>query len=224
MADYLLKYKGTYRLLPELCLDTNDFPRDENGNIEKDAGIYIKCSYGNKIWFYGLNNSRRAVLAAYIPSRGRGRNIKKELEKLGIEIFDYDESDEEAVFKFLASDIETVAKLLKASTYGANISPFSPKNLPKAKVDIPEEEMTRYKSLISKLDNTLIIKGFNASFMSDILVKALRPKGARKPFDYKSDQKAMKLSHDIKGYIYAKGLFDDYLDYLEKEIDTYLNN
>ena len=30
--NYLMKYKGVYRLLPELDKNTNDFIRDENGN------------------------------------------------------------------------------------------------------------------------------------------------------------------------------------------------
>ena len=223
MAQYLMKYKGKYRILPELCLDTNDFPRNPQGGIDEDTGLYIKCQFGSKISFWGLNDSRRGILLAYIPSIKRGRNIKKALVKQGIDIIDYDESDEEVVFKFLASDIEQVAKLMKASTNGANISPFSKKNLPKESIDIPEDKLAKYKSLISKLDNPLAIRGFNTSFLDNVLAKKLRPKGKRKPFDYKSDQKAMKLSHDVKGYIYAKGMFDDYLDYLEKEIDSHSN-
>lgn len=225
MAQYLMKFKGKYRLLPELCLDTNDFPRNAQGGIDEDAGIYIKCSYGNKISYWGLNDSKRGVLIAYIPSVKRGRNIKKDLKKQGIDIIDYDESDEEVMFKFLASDIEPVANLMKASTYGAKTSPFSTKNLPKEKVDIPEEEMERYKSLISKLDKSQIsyIAKMNNVFLDDVLAKKLRPPRKRKKFDYKSDMRQMKLSRDAKGYIYKKGLFEDYLEYLEKEIDYYLN-
>ena len=225
MANYLLKYKGKYRLLPELCLDTNDFPRDASGGIDKETGIYIKCSQGNKIVYWGLNSSRRGVLLAYIPSLGRGRNIKRELVKQGVEILDYDESDEEATFQFLASDIEPVAKLMKANTSGANISPFSTKNLPKVTIDIPENEILKYKILVSKLDKSDIsyIAKMNSAFLDNILAMKLRPSKKRKPFDYKSDMRSMKLARDVKGYIWSKGLFDDYLEYLEKEIDSYLN-
>ena len=45
----------------------------------------------------------------------------------------------------------------------------------------------------------------------------------KKPFDYKSDMKAMCLSRDTKSYIYAKGLWEDYLKFLEIAIDSYLN-
>lgn len=225
MANYLLKYKGKYRLLPELCLDTNDFPRDASGGIDKETGIYIKCSQGNKIVYWGLNSSRRGVLLAYIPSLGRGRNIKRELVKQGVEILDYDESDEEVTFQFLASDIEPVAKLMRANTSGANISPFSTKNLPKVTIDIPENEILKYKILVSKVGTAgmTMIRMANKAFLDDVLAKKLRPPKKRKPFDYVSDMRQMKLSRDTKGYIYKKGLWQDYLEYLEKEIDSYLN-
>lgn len=218
MAGYLVNhYKSIYRIMPVIDKSTNDFARDCTGKIDKD-NVYIACYYDIKIWHYGGSK-----LIAYIPSLQRGHNIIKSLKKAGINVFDCDDSDEEVIFKFDASDIETVTSFIKPKTSGAGISPFSSKNLPKANVDIPEDKLAKYKSLISKLDNPLAIRGFNTSFLDNVLAKKLRPKGKRKPFDYKSDQKAMKLSHDVKGYIYAKGMFDDYLDYLEKEIGSHSN-
>ena len=219
MAGYLVNhYKSIYRIMPVIDKSTNDFARDCTGKIDKD-NVYIACYYDIKIWHYGGSK-----LIAYIPSLQRGHNIIKSLKKAGVNVFDCDDSDEEVIFKFDASDIETVTSFIKPKTSGAGISPFSSKNLPKANVDIPENEMAKYKSLISKLDNPLAIRGFNTSFLDDVLAKKLRPKGKRKPFDYKSDMMAMKLSHDVKGYIWSKGLFEDYLEFLEKEIDSYLNN
>lgn len=218
MAGYLVNhYKSIYRIMPVIDKSTNDFARDYTGKIDKD-NVYIACYYDIKIWHYGGSK-----LIAYIPSLQRGHNIIKSLKKAGVNVFDCDDSDEEVIFKFDASDIETVTSFIKPKTSGAGISPFSSKNLPKANVDIPKDKLAKYKSLISKLDNPLAIRGFNTSFLDNVLAKKLRPKGKRKPFDYKSDQKAMKLSHDVKGYIYAKGMFDDYLDYLEKEIDSHSN-
>lgn len=218
MAGYLVNhYKSIYRIMPVIDKSTNDFARDCTGKIDKD-NVYIACYYDIKIWHYGGSK-----LIAYIPSLQRGHNIIKSLKKAGVNVFDCDDSDEEVIFKFDASDIETVTLFIRPKTSGAGISPFSSKNLPKANVDIPEDKLAKYKSLISKLDSPLAIRGFNTSFLDNVLAKKLRPKGKRKPFDYKSNQKAMKLSHDVKGYIYAKGMFDDYLDYLEKEIDSHLN-
>lgn len=219
MAGYLVNhYKSIYRIMPVIDKSTNDFARDCTGKIDKD-NVYIACYYDIKIWHYGGSK-----LIAYIPSLKRGHNIIKSLKKAGVNVFDCDDSDEEVIFKFDASDIETVTSFIKPKTSGAGISPFSSKNLPKANVDIPEDKLEKYKSLISKLDNPLAIRGFNTSFLDNVLAKKLRPKGRRKPFDYKSDMMAMKLSHDVKGYIWSKGLFEDYLEFLEKEIDSYLNN
>lgn len=219
MAGYLVNhYKSIYRIMPVIDKSTNDFARDCTGKIDKD-NVYIACYYDIKIWHYGGSK-----LIAYIPSLQRGHNIIKSLKKAGVNVFDCDDSDEEVIFKFDASDIEAVTSFIKPKTSGAGISPFSSKNLPKANVDIPENKLAKYKSLISKLDSPLAIRGFNTSFLDNVLAKKLRPKGKRKPFDYKSDMMAMKLSHDVKGYIWSKGLFEDYLEFLEKEIDSYLNN
>lgn len=218
MAGYLVNhYKSIYRIMPVIDKSTNDFARDCTGKIDKD-NVYIACYYDIKIWHYGGSK-----LIAYIPSLQRGHNIIKSLKKAGVNVFDCDDSDEEVIFKFDASDIETVTSFIKPKTSGAGISPFSSKNLPKANVDIPENEMAKYKSLISKLDNPLAIRGFNTSFLDNVLAKKLRPKGKRKPFDYNKDMKNMMLSHDTKGYIFKRGLWEDYLDYLEKEINSHLN-
>ena len=70
-----MKYKGIYRLMAQVDQNTNDFPRDERGNIDSDD-VYIKCAYGNQIYHYG-----RSTLVAYIPSLGRGHNILYALAK-----------------------------------------------------------------------------------------------------------------------------------------------
>lgn len=221
--NYMLKFKGKYRLLPKLDTSTHDFPRNQDGTIDDDTEVYIACQYGNEISFYGLDKSRRGILIGYIPSLGRGRNIKKAMDKEGIEYFNYDESDEEVMFHFKTKDIEPVAELMKAKTSGASISPFSSRNLPKADVKIPEEEINRYKNITSKVNKNdmLIIKNINQSFLDEVLAKKLREKGTRKPFDYATDMKKMKLSRQIKEYIWIKGLFDEYLEFLNDKIDVY---
>lgn len=226
MAHYMMKYKGTYRVLPELCLDTNDFPRDSNGNIEDSCGLYITCYNGAKIYDYGQDGHREMQLAAYIPSRVRGRNIKKEMDKQDIDYYNYDETDDESSFVFSSNDIDKVAKLMKAKTSGAKTSPFSSKNLPKNTVEIPEDKIALYKEITGRLqrNDVFIIKGINSSFMNEVLAKKLREKGKRKLFDWRTDQKQMGLSRDIKGYIYSKGLWQEYVDYLDKKVSEHLKS
>ena len=219
MANYLMKYKNTYRLLPELDQETNDFIRDENDNIE-DADIYISCQYGNKITTYGHLDGKKAVwLSAYIPSIGRGRNIVKNLKEKNIEIKQYEETDEEVQFIFLPKDIEIVAKLMKAKTSGASISPFSTKNLGKRKdIVIPEEALNKYKEITSVIpkNDLLMIHRITNSFLENVLQKKLKKEN--KEFNYKTDMKKLMLSRQVKEYIYHKGMWNEYLGYLYNSI------
>lgn len=223
MSRYLMKYKGTYRVLPELELDTNDFPRNSNGDIEDSCGLYITCQNGCKIYDYG-KDGKYMQLCAYIPTLIRGHNVVKKLDELGIEYHNLDETDEEVVFLFPSTEIDKVAELLKAKTGGASISPFSKRNLPKNTVEIPDDEMAKYRQITSKLNrgDMRVIKDANNGFLNDVLAKKLREKGKRKPFDFKSDQKTLGLSRDTKGYIYTKGLWNEYLEYLADKINEHL--
>lgn len=227
MADYIAThYKGKYRCLAEIDESKNDFPRDANGNIDQSTGVYIKCANNCQIYAYGTDGHREMQLGAYIPSLGRGRNIKKELQRLGIAFDHYDESSCEVTFTFSSFDIDKVAEIMKARTAGAGISPFSTRNLKKNTVDIPDELTAQYKDAISKLDKSdmLLIKQLNKSFLNDVLAKKLRDKGKRKLFDYAEDMRKIGLKRDTKGYIYAKGLWDEYLSYLDSAIDNYYND
>ena len=50
MYRYLEKFIGTYRVMAEYDLQTNDFPRDEEGNIDKSfEDLYIPCSRGKSV-------------------------------------------------------------------------------------------------------------------------------------------------------------------------------
>ena len=214
-----MKYKGVYRILPELDQETNDFIRDENDAIE-DADIYIACQYGNRITTYGHLDGKKAVwLSAYIPSIGRGRNVVKELKKQDVNIEQYEETDEEVQFIFLPKDIEIVAKLMKAKTSGASISPFSTKNLGKRKdVVIPEEALNKYKEITSIVPKSdlLMIHRITNSFLENVLQKEL--KKGNKEFDYKTDMKKLMLARQIKEYVYYRNMWDEYLAYLSNNI------
>lgn len=219
---YLMRYKGKYRLLPVIDQETNDFPRTPSGDVEEDIEIYITCQYGNRIYAYGTDGHKEMQLAAYIPSLGRGRNIRKAMDKEKIEYYAYDETDEEVRFVFSAKDIERVASLLKAKTGGANISPMSKRNLPKDKsVQIPDEDMKMYKDITSSLDKDKMfsIKSVNKSFMDNVLAKRLKENPiARKPFDYKADMRRLMLAGKTKEYIWVKGLWKEYIDYLNDNL------
>lgn len=219
---YMMKYKGSYRLLPMVDQETNDFPRTPNGDVEEDIEIYIVCQHGSKIYAYGTDGHKEMQLAAYIPSLGRGRNVRKAMDKEKIEYYAYDETDEEVRFLFSSNDIEKVAKLLKAKISGANISPMSKRNLPKDNsVTIPDDDMTMYKNATSSINcgNMARLKSLNKSFMDDVLAKRLKKNPrARKPFDYKADMRKLMLAGKTKEYIWVKGLWKEYVDYLNDNL------
>ena len=63
---YLMKYKGTYRVLPVLDEVYHDLPRDVGGNIShEEVELYIACKNGSKITEYGL---RRIASVSCPPS------------------------------------------------------------------------------------------------------------------------------------------------------------
>ena len=218
MSYLTSKYKGIYRILPDLDQQTNSFPIDCDGSRDEDM-VYIACNNDNKIMYWG-----NGILIGYVSTLMRGRNIKREMKKQKIEFFDYDESSEEVMFKFKAKDMEHVAEIMKAKTYGASIAPFSSKNLPKNKdIKIPNEEVEKYKSISSKVDkkDMLKFKTWNSNFLNDVLQKKIRKDTKNKSYNYKTDMQKMMLSRQTKEFIYAKGLWQEYLDYLSKEIEDY---
>lgn len=238
MAYYLSKYIGKYRLLTEYDLHTNNFAKDLNGTYET-GDVYIKCAKGNKITYWG-----RGILVAYVPSIIRGKNILKavgerngiDLSKYQIEqddikrfdfdnylkelletkiIFDIEESDEELLWKFKNKYTELMAELLGASTYGAKRSPFSPKNLPIAEYDIPDEDLKKYKDVINNLDQSLVIKisHVTKAFYTEYIPK--KHKEYRK-VDMTALMRLKKLK--AKEFIHSIGFWDEYIAYLQKHL------
>lgn len=233
MANYLMRYKGKYRLKAPIDKNTNDFPRDSNGKIDTDD-IYIDCAYGNQIYHYG-----HGVLVAYISSIGRGHNIlvnigeellgKEEIEKLNRDynqlynllieegtIKEIKQNDEEIEFKFKAKNIELVAKYLKPKTGGAGISPFSTRNLPKPEQAyiIPDEDLKEYRTITSSVpkDKLVILSQITKAFLSQKVAK----KPCYKTLNIKADMKKKMLKS--KEYIHSIGMWEEYLDFLSKNV------
>jgi len=199
--NYIEKYIGKYRVVSEIDVEREDFPRDSTGALDSND-LYIKCSKGNKIWHYG-----GTCFTAYIPSTFRGKYAIKKLAQENIPISNVEETDAELLFRFDEKYMDQVAELLKAQTNGAPISPFSVKNIPKSDYEIPAEDLERYKKITAKVpkDHILDIKIITGQFME----KMLR-------FDYKSDIKRLRMKN--KQYIHFKGFWDEYLMYLERNL------
>ena len=152
MSYLINKFKGVYRLKTPYDLNTNDFPRKLNGNLE-DNDCYIDCQFGNKIFHYG-----GSILQAYIPSIGRGHNIINIINEINSNIiFDIQENDSEILFKFKYLNSDKIIPLLKPKISGAGISPFSSKNLPKSNYKIPDKDFNMYKEIVAKIPQECIL-------------------------------------------------------------------
>lgn len=237
MSYYLNKFKGKYRLISDVDEHTNDFPRDDTGKIE-DNDVYIKCRKG-KIYHYGRN-----TLVCYVPSLGAGRNVLKSIaEKQGIDLnkyfygennnkiydyenfykellstnilFDIEETDSEVLWKFKDKDIELMAESMQAQTSGADISPFSTRNLPKVKYEISNDDLREYKEITNQISegNFLIISQLTNRFMSEIMSKSKAYKGK----NLKEIQKK-KMIKGKKEFIHSEGLWDKYIQFLRENI------
>lgn len=219
-SNPILKFKGTYRVLPEINLQTNDFPRSFDGSIE-DIDAYIPCYYDAKIMHYGhLPDNKNVWYRAYIPSLQRGRNIIKKLIDLKIEYRQYCENDYEVDFLFKGIDMEVVAKLLKAKTGGADIPTYSKRNLPKSDLRIPEENIKEYKEITVDLEKSdlLIISQITNRFIYEILAKKYRS------IEIGKDIRKKCMSSQPKEYIFSLGEWGNYIKYLKTEINKFHRN
>lgn len=201
------KFKGIYRLKVPIDSNTNDYCRKLNGTYE-DVDMYIDCQFGNKVFHFGGN-----ILQAYIPSLQRGHNILKKLEEIDkFLIFDIEETDSEVLFKFKYVNSDIIIPLLKPRTSGAGISPFSSKNLPKSNYTIPESNLAQYKSAISDVPKDKLL---SICHTSNNFIKTLATK--QNPIEnIKADMKLKGLKG--KEYIHSIGQWDNYINYLRKEL------
>lgn len=228
MSDYLFShYKGKYRVLADYDWETNDFPRDEKGNVDSDFNdFYIPGKKGVQIRHAG-----RDKLGCYIFSMGIARNIlsdiyimethktpPKKIETLTDIMIkeniieDVTLYDGEILFIFKASHIDDWAKIFKLKTSGAKISPLSIKNLPKSDYKINTEDEEKYNNITSALTKEQRMS-IPRRAIANIVNKLS-----------KKDKKEMKqLNMKPKQYIHYKGLWGKLLKELEREIENETN-
>lgn len=217
MNYYLRKYVGKYRVIAEIDQSTGDFCRDENGNLDNPNDIFIKCFKGTRIWYIG-----NRILQVYIPSIKRGNNILKKIDSKYI--FDVEQTDEETLFKVKDKDLENIIEYLQPQTNGASISPFSTKNLKRDRsplvIVLNSEQNAVYEEITDKLtkEDKFLIVQWNRSFIADFLTKKL----GISTDEIKEDIKKKNMKQ--KDYFCYVGYWNEYIDYLKKEIKERYEN
>lgn len=228
MAHYLMKYKDKYRVVAQYDKNTNDYPRLLDGSIDPSfSDLYIKCKNGNYIYHFGhstlvavylsIGKGRNAIRAIYektignLPETIIWADIYKELEEKDV-LFDVEETDEEFFFKFKDKNFDIIAEVIQPSTFGAGISPYSTKNLPKTKYTIPEADMEEYRKTTSVVDkeNMALLAQATRKFIDHISTKNLASQ------DIKADMKKQGLSG--RNYFHANGYWSQYLDFIKTYI------
>lgn len=242
------KFKGVYRLRAPYCEYSMTFPRDLKGNYS-DYDIYIDCQNNIQISHYGhgkleayipsLGRGRNIVKAIYsdfikpieeseyLTITEKEDEETKEIktinsfnynglykdEELNKLIYDIYDTDEEVIFKFSWEKMKDFEKYFKPKTSAANRSPFSSKNLPKSDYEIPEEDQLKYKEIASKLPKEDILK---IGRLTNDYIKSLANR-KNKLETIKDDMKKNCMKNNQ--YIHFIGRWNDYLNYLEKEIN-----
>lgn len=127
-------------------------------------------------------------------------------------LFDIEDTDEELLFKFHSKHMNELEYILKPKTSGADRSPFSSKNLPKAKYEIPLEDIDKYKIIVSSIgkERLLDVSRVTNSFLQSLATK----KNTWEDIKYDMAVKCIKG----KEYIHSIGKWDDYIKYLEKNL------
>lgn len=208
MFRYLEKYTGKYRVLGYLDLDTNDFPRDENGNIDPSYDdLYIPCSRGKSVIKHTYDND--ILMICFYDKASTAKNVFEELKNkyknlnITLEIIGID-----GIIYFHADDIKKIATVVKPKTSGASIKWNSTRNLPKVSYEVPEECIKDFNKITKNLTKVQKMQ-FGRQISSAFLEKN----------KLKDDQKNSRLS--AKEFIHSKGLWDDYLKFAKKEVKNY---
>ena len=211
MYRYLLKYVGTYRVKAEYDLSTNDFPKNQNGQLDESfEDLYIPCSKGViKHTYLGTD----VLVCCFYGKSQQGKNVFNALVQKYPKIdFEYDDEGIDSFIYFDASNIKKVATIVKPKTAGAKIDPFSSKNLPKLNYKIPSKDLMELYDItkdLSRTDTMHFFKDANSAYLTKFNKKE------------KAELKESRLS--LRDFIHYKGMWENYLKYIKRKYTKYSN-
>lgn len=129
-------------------------------------------------------------------------------------ISNFYKTDSEVLFHFHYKHMKEFEKYFQPQISGANTSPFSSKNLPKLKYDIPLIKLEEYKSIINSIpqEDKLIISHYTREFIDSEIAK-------NKLYRTENINDVMKRKM-LKGkeFIHSEGYWNQYIQFLKKRI------
>ena len=225
MDNYLYKhYKGKYRVLADYDTTTNDFPRNEKGNIDEDfADFYIpgrknvQIRHGDRdnLGCYIFSNTLARNILAAIYEKEIKKNAPKKMETIASKLLekniitDITYYDGEILFMFKNSHLDNWHNIFRLKKSGANISPTSPKNLPKSEYIINKNDEARYNILFNNLNKTQKMQIARKS-VNNIIEK----------FTKKQKAEMKTLCMKPKQYIHYIGKWNKLINEVRKEINN----
>lgn len=252
--SYLTEKFKEYRIKCPIDQNTNDYPKKLNGTNEDidlyiDCSGGKKIFYSGlgilEAYVPSIKTGRNIIRQIYYENINSdnveistsefirdGKTIIRTTYKIKDEsVFNKDienskfisdilETDSEVTFRFPYKNSEKIIPLLDPKTSGASISPFSSRNLPKEKYIIPTENIEVYKSITDKIpkEDKLIISRITSSFINSVMAKS-------KPYK-KVDMKSLMRKKMLKGkeFIHSEGYWNQYIDYLETQLEEQQND
>ena len=210
MYRYLLKYVGTYRVKAEYDQNTNDFPRNENGQIEESfEDLYIPCK--NNILIKHTYIGDDILVCCFYEKIKTANNIYDKIMQQYPNIdIEFEDSAPDGFIYFHAKDLKKLATILKPITTGKGINPFSKKNLPKPEYKIPSKDLSQLYKLTQDFDRSQTLQFFKKS-NSEFLDMIFNEKKS-----YKNKFKSSGLNS--REFIHSIGVWDRYINYIQNQI------
>lgn len=210
IGGYITKYVGKYRVLAEYDKATNDWVRDEYGDI---ADSFEDCYINFADKSGRLENYYDDIFILNIWNIEKGRsiieNVKKDyhtrdLVKKGIVEKILKTSGEILVY-VKEDNLSDFLKYIKLETKGKSISPFDNRNLPQP-CKVPKREYDEFDELRKKV-------GVGGCYLwSSITREFIKDKCGCSLADFR------KTGLTYESFIYENGLWEKYIKILTKNI------
>lgn len=202
LSNPIFEFIGKYRIFAKYDTNTNDFIRNDDGEIDDSFDDYYMKSGKTE----EIHHAYDDVYVLYSWSTERGINIINKIKKINKKIIIYSEmTDGEAIIYFDKKYMDIVNDVIHIYSKGADIFPTDIDNLPKNSYGIPKMEIDKFSDICkSKGLTTGKLKAVYNDFIKSKTTKS------NKLFDsYKNS------NIPPKEFIYKNDLWEKFIKFIE---------